>query len=96
MTKSIQIRHGEITDNHGNRVNVILGLKKGDKLIARKSIKSVGDIGTSSMTYQYDSFIPGKVYTVNHLFNWDFKFVAYVLDEEGLAHLATTELFDIQ
>lgn len=84
-----------IFDNSQKRVEVITGLQKGDKLIAKKMAYSSGDIGMSGLTYRYEAFIPGKTYYVHHTFVWDFTKVAYVSDEDNSLHFATPEQFEV-
>ncbi len=87
---------GTIENNIGQTINVILGLKPGNILIAKKIVQSTGDIGMSGLTYQYDAFIPGNEYKVDHLSDWDFETIAYVADEDNTLHIARPEVFDIK
>ena len=87
---------GTIKNNFGETTNVILGLQPGDILIAKKVVYSTGDIGMSGKTYEYEAFIPGNEYKVHHLFDWDFKTIAYVADEDNSLHIVRPEVFDIK
>jgi len=89
------MRTSFIYNNADERVEVISGLKKGDKLIAIGSVQSKGDIGMSGMTFNYEAFIVGKTYFVDHLTNWDGIMVAYVADEDNTLHFATPKLFEL-
>lgn len=82
-------------NNHGIETNYIEGLSKGDELICKKSVNSNCDVGLSSTVIKYQSFIPGNLYTVDHLFNWDGCIIAYVSDEDGVLWVATPEIFEM-
>ena len=84
-----------ICDNNGVRTNVISGLKKGDKLVAKKSTIGTGDIGASGLCFKYNSFIVDKIYTVDHTYYWDGVIVSYVIDEDGTSQWVTPDIFDL-
>lgn len=85
-----------IRDNHGTKVEVIIGLEKGNELECIKDVTSKGDIGMSGMTFDYRAFKKGNVYPVDHIYRWDFTNVAYVLDEDGCLHWATPDIFKLK
>jgi hypothetical protein len=90
-----KIKIGTLINNNDQKVNYIMNLKPGDKLKAKKLITSRNDIGLSGLIYKYNAFIPGKMYKVNHLFNWGGNKVAYVADEDGTLHFAVPEIFEL-
>lgn len=86
---------GTLIDNGGNEVTYIKRLKKGDELICKKQVRTLGDIGFSGKVYDCEAFIVGKIYTVHHIYNWGGSQVAYVADEDNTLHFAIPEIFDI-
>jgi hypothetical protein len=86
------MKTAKITGNDHGIYEVIVGLKKGDKLFCHKTERSTTGMGLWS-TELYDSFEKGKIYKVHHLYNWDGVMVAYVLDEDGCAAWAKPETF---
>lgn len=76
------MKTGFVIDNHGNSVEVIVDLKKGDKLFCHTTQRSTSGVGFWS-TDLYDSFEKGKTYQVYGLYNWHGVNVAYVLDEDA-------------
>lgn len=84
-----------IYNNHNIKMNVISDLKKGDELIAKDSIVGKGDVGASGLCFEYNTFIIGKIYSVNRIFNWDGVRVGYVIDEDGTSRIATPEIFEV-
>ena len=90
------MKTGVLINNVGKEVTYIKGLEKGDVLVAKILTKSVGDIGFSGQTYDYEAFIPGKEYKVDHITKWDYERVAYVADEDNTLHFATPNVFDLK
>ena len=83
-----------ITGNTGIVTEVLVGLKEGQSLLCIKDELSESGLGLWS-SQKYNSFEKGKIYKVDHLFNWDGVMVAYVLDEDGCLTWAKPETFDI-
>lgn len=81
-----------IRDNSGERQEVITGLKVGDKLFCHSTERSKSGIGLWS-DQRYDSFIQGKEYKVDALYNWNGVLVAYAIDEDGCSGLVKTKNF---
>jgi len=88
------MRIATIYDNHGQKTEVIAGLKAGDKLLCIQTERSTSGIGLWSTT-RYDSFEKGKTYEVHHLYNWDGVMVAYVMDEDATLTWARPETFSL-
>lgn len=89
------IKISEITDNGGNKRKVYSNLNVGDKLKAKCKVISKDDIGMSGLTFDYDAFIPDKIYKVYSTYIWGWTKIAYVSDESGTLHFATPEIFDL-
>lgn len=81
-----------VRDNSGDVRKVLSGLKAGDKLLCIKTQRSTCGLGLFS-TITYNAFEEGKVYKVDHLYNWNGVMVAYVVDEDGCSCWATPETF---
>lgn len=84
-----------IRDNSGNKREVIVGLKKGQKLLAKIGTTTLDDIGMSGLVFRTDEFIKGKTYEVLNLHNWDGTLVPYVVDETGCSTWATPDVFEL-
>jgi len=89
------IEISEIRDNSGCKRQVYANLNVGDRLKAKCKVVSKDDFGASGLTFDYDAFIPDKVYEVKRTYRWDFTLIGYVADESGTLHFATPEIFDL-
>lgn len=83
-----------IRDNSGELREVITGLKKGEELLCKKTQRSTCGMGQWSQE-RYDSFVEGRIYKVDHLYNWHGVLVAYALDEDATCCIVTPQTFVI-
>lgn len=89
------IKISEIIDNLGCKQKVYANLNVGDKLKAKCKVVSKDDFGSSGLTFNYEAFIPDKIYIVKKTFMWDFTLIGYVSDESGCLHFAKPEIFEL-
>ena len=89
------IKISEIIDNSGRKKRVYKNLNVGDKLKAKCKVLSKDDLGSSGLIFDYDAFIPDKIYEVKSIYMWDYSLIGYITDESGSLHIATPEIFDL-
>jgi hypothetical protein len=86
---------GTVLNNYGIKQTVYVNLPLDTILVCKKTTTAKTSLGASNILVNYEQFIPGKKYKIDHNYRWGYKLVSYVRDEDGTCMWATPELFDI-
>lgn len=84
-----------LVGNTGKRSEVISGLRLGDTVECIKDKEGLCDGGTFTVTFHGTLLTKGKIYTIDHLANWDGQSAPYVTNDDGALTWATTEHFKL-
>ena len=79
----------------GYHVEVIKGLVEGETLLATATSYTMDDLGASGQTFRTEKFIAGNMYKVQEIAIFNYKEVAWVIDETGCSCWATPDQFGL-
>lgn len=92
-SKKNKLRIETIFDNAGREIEIISGLKKGDKVKCIKGVLNTGVNLKGNKFWATKDLVEGKVYKVETISIWGGVKVAYVENEDGVLDWITPEIF---